>query len=42
MKIDDVVFIGECSIICKGVMIGDHAMIVAESVVVKNMCTDEV
>ena len=34
IKIGDVVFIGARSIICKGVTIGDHAMIAAGSVVV--------
>ena len=39
--IGDVVFIGTKSIICKGVTIGDHAMIAAGSVVVKDVPANE-
>ena len=42
IKIGDVVFIGARSIICKGVTIGDHAMIAAGSVVVTDVPADEV
>lgn len=42
VKIGDVVFIGARSIICKGVTIGDHAMIAAGSVVVTDVPADEV
>ncbi|MCD7714050.1 MAG: hypothetical protein LUI08_03865 [Prevotella sp.] len=35
--IGDVVFIGARSIVCKGVTIGDHAMIAAGSVVVSDI-----
>lgn len=42
IKIGDVVFIGARSIICKGVTIGDHAMIAAGSVVVKDVPANEV
>ena len=42
VKIGDVVFIGTRSIICKGVTIGDHAMIAAGSVVVTDIPTNEV
>lgn len=41
IKIGDVVFIGAHSIICKGVTIGDHAMIAAGSVVVKDVPSNE-
>ncbi len=37
ITIGDVVFIGARSIICKGVTIGDHAMIAAGSVVVTDI-----
>ena len=42
VHIGDAVFIGARSIICKGVTIGDHAMIAAGSVVVKDVPADEV
>lgn len=42
IKIGDVVFIGARSIICKGVTIGDHAMIAAGSVVVSDVPANEV
>lgn len=42
VKIGNVVFIGARSIICKGVTIGDHAMIAAGSVVVKDVPANEV
>ena len=42
VHIGNVVFIGARSIICKGVTIGDHAMIAAGSVVVKDVPADEV
>lgn len=42
VKIGDVVFIGARSIICKGVTIGDHAMIAAGSVVVSDVPANEV
>lgn len=42
VKIGDVVFIGTRSIICKGVTIGDHAMIAAGSVVVSDVPANEV
>ena len=42
IKIGDVVFIGARSIICKGVTIGDHSMIAAGSVVVKDVPANEV
>ena len=42
VHIGDVVFIGARSIICKGVTIGDHAMIAAGSVVVTNVPANEV
>lgn len=42
IKIGDVVFIGAHSIICKGVIIGDHAMIAAGSVVVTDVPANEV
>lgn len=42
VKIGDVVFIGARSIICKGVTIGDHAMIAAGSVVVTDVPANEV
>lgn len=42
IKIGDVVFIGARSIICKGVTIGDHAMIAAGSVVVCDVPANEV
>lgn len=42
IKIGNVVFIGARSIICKGVTIGDHAMIAAGSVVVTNVPANEV
>lgn len=41
ITIGDVVFIGARSIICKGVTIGNHAMIAAGSVVVKDVPADE-
>lgn len=41
VSIGDVVFIGARSIICKGVHIGDHAMVAAGSVVVKDIPADE-
>lgn len=41
VKIGDVVFIGARSIICKGVTIGDHAMIAAGSVVVTDIPANE-
>ncbi len=37
IKIGDAAFIGARSIICKGVTIGDHAMIAAGSVVVSDI-----
>lgn len=40
--IGDVVFIGARSIICKGVTIGEHSMIAAGSVVVKDVPANEV
>ena len=42
VHIGDVVFIGARSIVCKGVTIGDHAIIAAGSVVVKDVPADEV
>ena len=42
VHIGNVVFIGARSIICKGVTIGDHAMIAAGSVVVKDVPADEI
>lgn len=42
IKIGDVVFIGARSIICKGVTIGDHSMIAAGSVVVKDVPANEI
>lgn len=42
VKIGDVVFIGTRSIICKGVTIGNHAMIAAGSVVVTDVPANEV
>ncbi len=42
IKIEDVVFIGARSIICKGVTIGKHAIIAAGSVVVTDIPENEV
>ena len=42
VDIGDYVFIGARSIICKGVTIGNHSMIAAGSVVVKDVPADEV
>ncbi len=42
VKIGDVCFIGTRSIICKGVTIGDHSMIAAGSVVVKDVPANEI
>ena len=42
VHIGDVAFIGARSIICKGVTIGDHAMIAAGSVVVSDVPANEV
>lgn len=42
VHIGDVVFIGARSIICKGVTIGDHSMIAAGSVVVKDVPANEI
>ena len=42
VKIGNVCFIGARSIICKGVTIGDHSMIAAGSVVVKDVPANEV
>lgn len=42
ITIGDVVFIGTRSIICKGVNIGDHAIIAAGSVVVKDVPANEI
>ena len=42
IHIGDCVFIGARSIICKGVTIGDHAIIAAGSVVIKDIPADEI
>lgn len=42
LHIEDYVFIGTRSIICKGVTIGDHSVIAAGSVVIKDVPADEV
>ena len=42
VKIDDFVFVGARSIICKGVHIGEHSIISAGSVVVKDVQSNEV
>lgn len=42
VKIDDFVFVGARSIICKGVHIGEHSIISAGSVVVKDVPANEV
>ncbi len=42
VKIGNVCFIGARSIICKGVTIGDHSMIAAGSVVIKDVPANEV
>ena len=42
VKIDDIVFVGARSIICKGVHIGEHSIISAGSVVVKDVPSNEV
>ncbi len=42
VHIGDYVFIGTRSIICKGVTIGDHSVIAAGSVVIKDVPADEV
>ena len=42
VKIDDFVFVGARSIICKGVHIGEHSIISAGSVVVKDVPSNEV
>ena len=42
VKIDDFVFVGARSIICKGVHIGEHLIISAGSVVVKDVPSNEV
>ena len=42
VKIDDFVFVGARSIICKGVHIGEHSIISAGSVVVKDVPPNQV
>ncbi len=42
VHIGDYVFIGTRSIICKGVTIGNHSIIAAGSVIVKDIPSDEV
>lgn len=42
VHIGDVVFIGAHSIICKGITIGDHAMIAAGSIVVSDVPANEI